>query len=165
MKMRPVNTAMPDAYSLRPATNADVPAVRELVFSILREFGLKPDPACTDADLADIEASYFGEGGRFDVLVDSAGAIVGSVGLHRIDSATVELRKMYLRPELRGQGLGKRLLDYALTEARKLGFRRMTLETAGVLKTAVMLYANYGFRSYKASHCSSRCDQTHYLDL
>jgi GNAT superfamily N-acetyltransferase len=156
---------LPSACSIRPATNADIPAVRELVFSVLAEFGLKPDPAATDADLSDIRSTYFDRGGRFDVLVNATGGIVGSGGLYAVDRKTVELRKMYLRAEVRGKGQGKRLLDRALAEARRMGFRRMTLETAGVLKAAVAMYERYGFRPYKAAHCSCRCDQTCYLDL
>src|SRR5262245_3308966 len=115
---------------IRPATNEDAPAVRELIFGILREHDLRPDPEHTDADLKDIEASYFKSGGRFDVLVSGDGLIIGSVGLHRIDEGTIELRKMYLHSSQRGKGLGNRLLSHALAAARELGCRRMILETA-----------------------------------
>ncbi len=98
------------SVQLRPATNADAPAVRELVFDILREYGLKPDPACTDADLADLEASYHRRGGTFDVLIDASGAILGSVGLYPHEGGSVELRKMYIQRSARGRGLGRRLL-------------------------------------------------------
>ncbi len=44
---------------LRPANNKDCEKVTELVYSILQEYNLKPDPAVTDADIKDIEYSYF----------------------------------------------------------------------------------------------------------
>ena len=43
---------------LRPATNADSAAVKAMIFGVLIEYGLKPDPACTDADLDDLEGNY-----------------------------------------------------------------------------------------------------------
>ena len=152
-------------YSLRPATNDDSIAVERLVFAALAEHGLKPDPSGTDADLHDIQESYFAGGGAFDLLVDSAGQIVGSVGLCRISDSTCELRKMYLAPEMRGGGWGRRLLEHALARASELGFRRVVLETASVLRAAIALYERYGFQRYVAYHLAARCDAAYYLDL
>jgi hypothetical protein len=90
-----------NGYELRSATNADSDAIKELVFGVLREYRLQPDPDGTDTDLNDIETNYLRSGGCFDVLVDSRGAIIGSVGLYPIDSATCELRKMYLSQQVR----------------------------------------------------------------
>ncbi len=150
---------------LRPATNADCEHVANLVYSVLREYGLKPDPASTDADIDDIKSSYFARGGTFLVLEDEDGAIVGAYGLYRIDGHTCELRKMYLHKAYRGKGLGKALLDDALVKARRLGFRKMLLETASVLKEAIALYKSYGFVEYTPDHLSSRCDQAYMLEL
>ncbi|MBP7052599.1 MAG: GNAT family N-acetyltransferase [Phycisphaerae bacterium] len=150
---------------LRPATNADCEPVRNLVFTVLGEYGLKPDPGCTDADLDDIEQSYLSRGGVFCVLEDENNSIVGSYGLYPTEPGVCELRKMYLRRDCRGKGLGRRLLEDALANARQLGFRRVTLETASVLKEAIRLYERYGFRPCKAKHLSCRCDQACALDL
>jgi len=154
-----------DSFSIRPATNEDGPQVRALVFGVLEEYGLASDPANTDADLDDIEQSYAGRGGSFDVLVDTANALVATVGLYPIDETTCELRKMYLLREHRGKGLGERLLLHALERARQIGFSKVTLETASVLTEASALYRKYGFREFQASHLAPRCDQAYYLDL
>jgi GNAT superfamily N-acetyltransferase len=153
------------AATMRPATNADGEAVRALVFGVLREYGLQPSPADTDADLFDIESSYFARGGRLDVLVDASGNVIGTVGLYPIDAATVELRKMYLHKQSRGAGHGRRMLEHAVAEARRMGFGRMTLETASVLKEAVALYTRHGFRPCMSDHMASRCDQVFELML
>src|SRR5688500_8964550 len=130
---------MDEVFQLRAATNADGEAVRGLVFAVLREHGLTPDPAGTDADLHDLEASYTRAGGSFDVLVDGAGAVIGTVGLTPHGEGCCEMRKMYLSAAHRGRGLGKRLVRCALERARQLGFRRVELETMNVLKTAIAL--------------------------
>ena len=150
---------------LRPASNKDRGEVTRLVYGVLKEYGLEPDPGATDADLADIEQSYFARGGTFLVLEDQDGSIVGAYGLYPIGSQTCELRKMYLHRSHRGKGLGKSLLDGALAEARKLGFKRMTLETASVLKEAIAFYESYGFVEYEPDHLSTRCDQAYVLKL
>ncbi len=150
---------------LRLANNKDCEKIASLVYSILEEYNLKPDPACTDADLKDIEQSYFEKGGTFYVLEERDGSIVGAYGLYPVESRTCELRKMYLHRSYRGKGLGKFLMESALSEARRLGFKRMTLETASVLKEAIALYKSYGFVEYQADHLSSRCDQAYELEL
>jgi N-acetylglutamate synthase-like GNAT family acetyltransferase len=81
---------------------------------VVRSRRFRDDPDGTDADLNDIETRYLHSGGRFDVLVDSRGAFVGSVGLYPIDSVTCELRKMYLSQRVRGQHQGMGLLEHAL---------------------------------------------------
>jgi putative acetyltransferase len=150
---------------LRRADNKDCEDIARLVYGVLKEYGLKPDPACTDADIKDIESSYFDRGGTFFVLEAEDGSIIGAYGLYQIDEQTCELRKMYLDKAYRGKGLGKFLLEDALSRARQLGFESMFLETASVLKEAIALYRSYGFTEYNPPHMSSRCDQAYQLEL
>lgn len=149
---------------IREATNADGERVKSLVFGILREYGFTPDEGGTDADLSDLEANYTRRGGAFEVLEDARGNLVGTVGLYPMNGETVELRKMYLARELRGRGLGKRTLARAIERARELGFKKVYLETAGVLKEAVGLYCKFGFQPTCERH-TPRCDQAYTLDI
>lgn len=150
---------------MRRATNEDGDAVRELVFGVLAEFGLTGDREGTDRDLDDIVGNYVDRGGRFDVLVTDDGGIAGCVGLYPLREGVVELRKMYLRPEYRGKGTGRRLLDHALAAAREIGFRRVELETNSRLVEAIRMYERYGFQPVEACHLAARCDATYALDL
>jgi putative acetyltransferase len=152
-------------FRLRPATNEDRAAVEQVVFGVLAEYGLAPDPGGTDADLRDLDASYHAAGGCFDVLIDADGHVIGTVGLARVSETTCELRKMYLARTARGQGRGRRLLEHALTRAAALGFTRVVLETASVLREAISLYERFGFRPYVPEHLAARCDTAYYLDL
>ncbi|HSW45334.1 MAG TPA: GNAT family N-acetyltransferase [Phycisphaerae bacterium] len=149
----------------RPATNADAEAVRSLVFSVLSEYGLGADPACTDRDLSDIEGSYAAHGGCFEVIVDAGGQVIGSYGLYPLREGVCELRKMYLRRDCRGRGLGNTIMRRVLQQAPALGFRRMELETAAVLKEAIALYQAFGFRPFEPDHMSARCNLAMFLDL
>jgi len=82
---------------LRPANNKDCEKVRELVFCVLKEYNLKPDPVATDADIKDIEYSYFERGGTFYVLEEKDGSIIGAYGLYPLDRQMCELRKRICR--------------------------------------------------------------------
>lgn len=149
----------------RSAVNADREGVQALVFGVLAEYNLAADPAKTDRDLSDIEASYPARGGCFEVLENVAGDLIGCYGLYPLRDDICELRKMYLRSDFRGRGLGKMIMRRALNQARKLGFRRVELETASVLKEAIALYESFGFRPFRPEHLSSRCDSAMFLDL
>ncbi|MBS1794350.1 MAG: GNAT family N-acetyltransferase [Acidobacteria bacterium] len=154
----------PFAIKIRPASNADCLAVQALVFAILREYGLKPDLDGTDRDIADIEAHYTARGGLFELIEDERGNLLGTVGLYPIDDETVELRKMYFAPVLRGRGVGKETLRRMLDAARAMGFKKIYLETATVLREAVALYEKFGFLPTAEKH-TPRCDAAYYLDL
>lgn len=151
--------------SVRPATNADCEKIQNLVFAILREFGLEPEANGTDADLSDIETFYFKSGGWFEILEDTDGNLLGTVGLFPLDTETVELRKMYFAKDLRGRGFGKKTLERMIEKARELKFKKIYLETASVLKQAIALYEKYGFQPTIDGIHSKRCDTAYFLDL
>ena len=157
--------ATPPDVTIRSATDADATAVRTLVAEVLAEYGLAPDPDGVDADLEQLERSFAAAGGLFEVVEAADGRIVGSCGLYPLRDGVVELRKMYLAPEVRGRGLGRLLMERALAWCRDHGIRRVELETAGVLVEAIGLYRSYGFRPTKSDHLASRCDQSYALDL
>lgn len=155
---------MHEQPEFRTATSADGPGVAALIRSVLEEYGLKPDPDGTDADLRDIDADYLARGGRFWVL-EADGSIVGSVGLYPLRPGVVELRKMYLHPSLRGQGWGRRMMALVLGAARADGYSRIELETSSRLVEAIAMYRRYGFRQLPSDPHAPRCDQAWALDL
>lgn len=147
----------------RRAINADIPAVRALVFGVLTEYGLKPDPTGTDADLADIETAY--ATGCFIVLETGTLEIIGSIAWLPAGDVTMEIRKLYLARAWRGRGLGNFLLRHALAEARVQNVRQVVLETATVLREAHQLYLRHGFLPYSPTHAAPRSDLAMKLDL
>lgn len=151
--------------AVRRAAKADTIAARELVFAILGEYGFTPEPNATDADLMDLEAGFLAEGGMFDVAVLPDGTLVGCCGMKILGDGRLELRKMYVRRDMRGQGLGQRLLDRALSWARARSHPRVELETASVLKEAIALYRKAGFAQRPGRPDTCRCDQAFVLEL
>lgn len=152
-------------FALRTAAPSDAAAVREIVRAVLGEYGLPPDPHGIDRDLDDLDAHYFSRGGTFLIAVASDGTVVGSCGVAPLEGSTWDLRKMYLRAEARGHGLGKRLLARALAFVRSRGGKRVELETASVLKEAIGLYQRAGFQPLHRPLQAQRCDKAFALDL
>lgn len=112
---------------------------RALVTDTLREFGFEPDPVI-DPDLDDPAAVY---AALWVALSD--GDVVGSVALRDLGDGAVELKRMYLRSEVRGRGVGKRLLAIALHHARASGANVVRLDTSERMETARHLYEAHGF--------------------
>lgn len=155
------------AIWVRPYLEVDAAATRALVERVLAEFGLALDPRGVDRDLEDVDGSYRRRGGEFWVVEDSTGRVVGTCGVwpHPTDEMLCELRKMYLHPDLRGRGIGLRLLELALAHARGAGFRRMELETNSAMTAAMALYRRAGFVEAEGAACASRCDRRFVMDL
>ncbi len=115
-------------------------AWRRLVSETLREFGFQADPEL-DPDLADPGCAYV----RLWVAL-SHGSLVGSVALRDLGEGRLELKRMYVSPEARGRGLGRRLLETALGWARAQGAERVVLDTTQEMAAARHLYEASGFR-------------------
>lgn len=111
--------------------------------------------ASLDVDLAyqDFEAEVAGLPGRYAppagalLLARSAqGAAVGCAALRPIDPADAcEMKRLYVRPEGRGTGLGAALIKALLGEARRIGYREMRLDTLPSMGEAIALYRRLGF--------------------
>lgn len=138
-------------------------AIKKLILDILQEYGLKQ--GAVDDCLNDIDLHYFQKGGFFGVLLNEKDQLIATAGLCPIDDQAVEIRKMYLHSAFRGQGLGKYIVRDLIIKARNLGFLRLELETASVLKEAIALYKSFGFVPFVSDHLSERCDQAFRLVL
>jgi|SRR5581483_1500865 len=85
-------------------------------------------------------------GGRGTFLVARIdGRAVGCGAIRVLDDTTAEVKRMYVEPELRGRGVGRRVLDELERNARELGVRRLVLETGVHQHAAIALYQHAGF--------------------
>jgi len=149
---------------LRDYRQGDEVHVFRLVKEVLTIYGLKANPEITDKDIGDIQRNYIDSKGYFAILEDKS-SVIGSYGILKLSDDVCELRKMYLKREYQGTGLGKLMMEDALIKAKALGFKKMVLETNSVLKEAIGLYRKYGFKNFVPEHLSDRCDCAMERDL
>jgi len=98
-----------------------------------------------DQELAGLPGDYAPPvGGLW--IADEQDKIAGCVALRRLEEPVCELKRLYVRPRFRGTGLGRRLVEHAMQEARQLGYRRMRLDTLPKMSAAQALYQSLGFR-------------------
>ena len=131
--------------TIRPATLEDLDEIRVM----LREYAawLEVDLCFQnfELELAGLPGDYAPPRGR---LLMAEGA--GCVALRAIDEETCEMKRLYVRPEYRGSGLGRRLIAAIIEEARRIGYGRMRLDTMPKMDSAQRLYASFGFRDIEA---------------
>jgi putative acetyltransferase len=101
-------------------------------------------------ELAGLPGSYAPPGGA--LFLASVGTAAGGsepagcVAVRHLAEGTCEMKRLFVRPEYRGFGVGRALAERALAAGRELGYRRMRLDTLAVLNDAVALYKVLGFR-------------------
>jgi ribosomal protein S18 acetylase RimI-like enzyme len=133
-------------YVIRPAGTADDEAVRRELGAYLEHIGAAFDGDDLDHDVAEWLHEYDGVTGVLLVVVDTVGRVVGTGGVRRLGTELGELKRMWIRPECQGLGLGRQLLAHCLDEARRLGIRRLRLDTQRRMEAALRLYRLHGFR-------------------
>jgi putative acetyltransferase len=146
---------------VRPWQSTDRQAAAEVIRTCLAEYGLGWEADGADRDVLEVEVSYLDRGGEFWV-VESHGQIVGTSAYYPIirGEKAVEIRKMYLLPIARGQGLGRYLLGELERSIAAQGYREIWIETASVLKEAVQLYENSGYQPATGVE-TMRCDRVY----
>ncbi len=96
------------------------------------------------------DAGWPERGGAVWLVERDRGELAGSLGLTAEPDGTGHVRWFVFAPELRGSGLGRRLLSELLSEARAAGMRRLELETFSDLRAAAHLYRGAGFEVVSA---------------
>ena len=162
MTINPPLNQIPSEYNFRNATNKDQKAVQTLIFSVLKEYGLSPEPNKTDKDLSDLELNY--KNGYFGIIQHGT-KTVATFALYPLSKYQVEIRKMYADKSVRNKGLGKWMVNYLLQIAEENGYSEVELETASCLKEALYLYEKMGFLEKKFENKTPRCDKAFYLKL
>jgi GNAT superfamily N-acetyltransferase len=132
---------------IRPFQPGDEPAFRRLNEEwISKHFGLEETDRIT---LGDPWGKVINPGGHIFLAVAGSEAI-GCCALIAMEPGVFELAKMAVTERCQGRGIGRKVLEYTVAQARALGARKLLLETNSKLENAIHLYEAIGFRHVPA---------------
>ncbi len=136
--------AFVDFDFVEPVTPEALGEVRELFVEYAATLGFSLCFQGFDQELAGLPGAYAPPSGRI-VLAKSDGKGAGVVGLRDLGGEISEMKRLYVRPEFRGTGLGRALARRIVDHARTIGYERMRLDTLSTMTEAIALYRSLGF--------------------
>ena len=116
-----------------------------------------------DQELAGLPGKYAPPAGAI-LLAWHDDRLVGCVALRAFELEICEMKRLYVRPEVRGEQLGRRLAQVVVHAAREAGYRKMRLDTLPSMQAAQRLYASLGFRPISA-YVFNPVEGTRFLEL
>lgn len=152
-------------FSLTQAeSSADIDEARTLFKQYQASLGISLCFQSFDQELANLPGDYAPPSGRL-LLTRVDVEVAGCVALRRLDDRACEMKRLYLRPRFRGKGLGGKMVDALLNEAKLIGYSKMRLDTIpGKMDEAIKLYRSIGFKEIPAYYDTPFGD-TLYMEL
>jgi len=149
--------------NIRPAEPSDIPAVRALLAEYVAWIGLDLGFQEIDTELANLPGEYAPPRGAL-LVAEEGGQLIGMIGLRALSDVACragarsaeagEMKRLFVRPAARGRGLAKQLIAQLLTNATRLGYDEICLDTLPMMADAQALYAALGFRDIPAYYDS-----------
>ncbi len=132
---------------IQAETPSQVAEARRLFIEYSEHLGLDLCFQNFEKELSELPGRYAPPEGRlFLAVIDES--IAGCIGLRKIgDDRTCEMKRLYVRPEFRGLGIGRAMASKLIEEARIAGYERMRLDTLPAqMSEAIKMYRLLGFR-------------------
>ena len=136
----------PGVTLMQAASTEEIAEVRQLFLEYAESLGFSLCFQGFDEEVKNLPGAYAPPRGRL-LLASLNGQSAGCIALRELDPAICEMKRLYVRPNLRGKSLGRLLVDGIIAEARSIGYERMRLDTIGSsMQDAIALYRRRGFR-------------------
>jgi len=140
-------------FKIREIQSEDNPKIAKAIREVLIEYGVpKVGTAYADIILDTLSEAYTDKNSIYYVI-EKDNKIYGGAGIKQLDNYDgniCELQKMYFSPEVRGIGLGSKMMKICLEKAKDFGFNQCYLETLTYMEEARKLYRKSGFNDLKS---------------
>lgn len=116
-----------------------------------------------DEELSHLEDKYGEPQGRL-FLVRCDGKDAGCVAIRKLEEGVCELKRVYLRPEFRGHGVGRAMMEKIIDDARAAGYKLMRLDTTPYLNEAYAIYVKLGFYEIPKYYFTNPVEEAIYME-
>ena len=162
--MRPGQMLMASQISIEEAVSPDaVAGVRALLLEYEAEIGVDLCFQGFQEELVSLPGNYARPNGRL-FIARSGKEAVGCIALRPLQHGDAEMKRLYVRPSARARGLGKLLANALIEAARKIGYKRVLLDTLPTMASAQALYRSLGFVEIEA-YCYNPVPGARYFAL
>lgn len=127
----------------------DMPTVKNLFEQYQQSLEVSLGFQGFDAELAGLPGCYAAPAGAILLAVINC-ETCGCVGYRPLSDKEAELKRLFVRPQYRGSGVGKALFDEAMVRVPAAGYESIVLDTLPSMKTAKAMYKEYGFEQIAA---------------
>ena len=125
----------------------EIQQVRELFAEYVAWLGINLCFQNYEKELAELPGDYAPPSGRLLLVLDEDGGAAGCAALRELGNGICEMKRLFVRPEFRGQHIGERLVDLVLSDARAIGYQHIRLDTLpGKMDRAIAMYRARGFK-------------------
>jgi ribosomal protein S18 acetylase RimI-like enzyme len=127
-------------------SEADIEQTRRLFDEYVTWLGVNLCFQNYDKEVAELPGEYIPPTGRLYIATENDG-VAGCIALRELEDGICEMKRLYVRPLFRGKGLGRKLVDRVIEDARAIGYDRMRLDTLpGKMDQAIAMYDSLGFK-------------------
>src|ERR1700728_1327263 len=154
----------PNSWKIRQFRPADLDACRKLYVEGLLGGTLAEND--TGLDIEAIESAYMHkDGNNIWVAENEAGAVVGMIGVQHHDQGLGQVRRLRVATDYRRRGIGKALLETAITFCKENQYLKVALDTFTERSAAVEMFQKLGFRHGDTRYAAGKELMYFYLDL
>lgn len=144
-----------DALAVRisqAVSDENVALVRDLFEQYAQLRGYEFEDVNFEEEMAGLPGVYTpAKGGRL-LLATYEGEAAGVVGLKKIDAGLCEVKRLYVPPQYRGNGIGKMLVAEAVRQAKEMGYKKVLADTDLNMRIAMVVFDEHGFKQTAQSH-------------
>jgi putative acetyltransferase len=141
-----------------------IAGIRELFLEYAQSLGFSLCFQSFDQEVAALPGDYAPPTGRL-LLATLENQPAGCAGLHKLDQEVCEMKRLYVRPQFRGEGLGRELAKRVIASAHEIGYKKLRLDTVEpMMQAAVAMYRTLGFREIEP-YRTNPIDGALYMEL
>jgi putative acetyltransferase len=149
---------------IQAETSEQIEQARELFKEYEASLGINLCFQNFEKELANLPGDYVPPSGRL-LLAVAGKTVAGCIALRKIGGSVCEMKRLFVRSDFRGKGLGRQLVETIVRAAKEIGYERMRLDTLpGKMDEAIALYRSLGFKEIEP-YCGNPVPGAKFMEL